>query len=126
MFIAYGFIAITAAALASFSLVKGLFPLFCLAAFLMGWSGAAGHQYRFAAVEAVPGRLAPDILLEMTGRYQFSRPKTRFSNNGRRVAFEVAVDTGRQAAALVGQTVVITVVDGPASVEHRAVVAKGF
>jgi len=59
VFIAYGFIAIMAAALASFSLIKGQFFVFCAAAFLMGWSGAAGHQYRFAALEAVPARLAP-------------------------------------------------------------------
>jgi len=59
VFITYGFIAIVAAALASFSLVKGQFFMFCSAAFMMGWSGAAGHQYRFAALEAVPAHLAP-------------------------------------------------------------------
>jgi len=59
VFIAYGFIAIAAAALASFSLVIGQFFLFCAAAFMMGWSGAAGHQYRFAALEAVSAPLAP-------------------------------------------------------------------
>jgi len=59
VFIGYGFIAICAAALAAFSLVKGQFFLFCFAAFMMGWSGAAGHQYRFAALEAVPAYLAP-------------------------------------------------------------------
>ena len=59
VFIGYGVIAIAGAALASTSLVEGRFSLFCLAAFMMGWSGAAGHQYRFAALEAVPARLAP-------------------------------------------------------------------
>jgi MFS family permease len=59
VFIGYGVIAIAAAALASASLVAGHFAFFCLAAFMMGWSGAAGHQYRFAALEAVPPRLAP-------------------------------------------------------------------
>jgi MFS family permease len=59
VFIGYGVIAIAAAALASASLVEGRFSLFCLAAFMMGWSGAAGHQYRFAALEAVPAHLAP-------------------------------------------------------------------
>jgi len=59
VFIGYGFIAICAAALASFSLVREQFFLFCFAAFMMGWSGAAGHQYRFAALEAVPAFLAP-------------------------------------------------------------------
>jgi len=59
VFIGYGFIALAAAALASASLVAGQFSFFCLAAFMMGWSGAAGHQYRFAALEAVPPRLAP-------------------------------------------------------------------
>ena len=55
----YAFIAICAAALASASLVLGLFSGFCLAGFLIGWSAAAGHQYRFAALELVPARLAP-------------------------------------------------------------------
>jgi MFS family permease len=59
VFIVYGFIAICAAALASASLVLGLFSGFCLAGFLMGWSAAAGHQYRFAALELVPAQLAP-------------------------------------------------------------------
>ena len=59
VFIGYGIVAIAAAALASASLVEGRFSFFCLAAFLMGWSGAAGHQYRFAALEAVPAHLAP-------------------------------------------------------------------
>ena len=59
VFIVYAFIAIGAAALASASLVLGLFSGFCLAGFLMGWSAAAGHQYRFAALELVPAQLAP-------------------------------------------------------------------
>ena len=59
VFIVYAFIAICAAILASASLVLGLFSGFCLAGFLMGWSAAAGHQYRFAALELVPARLAP-------------------------------------------------------------------
>ena len=54
VFIAYGFVAIAAALLAMQSLVSGTFTGFCLAAFMMGWSGAAGHQYRFAALESVP------------------------------------------------------------------------
>ncbi len=59
VFIANAFIAVFAAALASVSLVLGLFSGFCAAAFLMGWSAAAGHQYRFAALELVPARQAP-------------------------------------------------------------------
>lgn len=59
VFIAYGLLAIAAALLAMQSLVSETFSGFCLAAFLMGWSGAAGHQYRFAALEAVPAALAP-------------------------------------------------------------------
>ena len=35
------------------------FPGFCLAAFLLGWAAAAGHQYRFAALEQVPAEQAP-------------------------------------------------------------------
>jgi MFS family permease len=59
VFLAYGFIAIAAALTAMQSLVAGTFGGFCLAAFMMGWAGAAGHQYRFAALEAVPAELAP-------------------------------------------------------------------
>jgi MFS family permease len=59
VFIAYGILAMIAAALAAFSLIFDTFAGFCLAAFLMGWSAAAGHQYRFAALELVPARLAP-------------------------------------------------------------------
>ena len=59
VFISYGFIAVTAAVLAASSLVLQSFVGFCLSAILMGWSGAAGHQYRFAAMESVPAELAP-------------------------------------------------------------------
>ncbi len=59
VFISYGFIAVAAAVLAALSLVLQSFGGFCLAAILMGWSGAAGHQYRFAAMESVPAELAP-------------------------------------------------------------------
>jgi len=59
VFIAYGFIAIAAALTAMQSLISGTFTGFCLAAFIMGWSAAAGHQYRFAALEAVPPEMAP-------------------------------------------------------------------
>lgn len=59
VFIVYGFIAIAAALLAMQSLLGDSFAGFCLAAFLMGWAGAAGHQYRFAALEAVPAEMAP-------------------------------------------------------------------
>ena len=59
VFIAYGVLAIAAALIAMQSLISETFTGFCLAAFLMGWSGAAGHQYRFAALEAVPAEMAP-------------------------------------------------------------------
>ena len=59
VFISYGFIAVIAAVLAASSLVLQSFSGFCCAAILMGWSGAAGHQYRFAAMESVPAELAP-------------------------------------------------------------------
>ncbi len=58
VFIAYGFVAIAAALVAMQSLVIDTFAGFCLAAFMMGWAGAAGHQYRFAALESVPPELA--------------------------------------------------------------------
>ena len=54
VFLAYGLLAIVAALLAAASLVIDSFFGFCAAAALMGWAGAAGHQYRFAALEAVP------------------------------------------------------------------------
>lgn len=59
VFISYGFLAVIAALLATQSLRLGSFEGFCLAAMLMGWSTAAGHQYRFAAMESVPAELAP-------------------------------------------------------------------
>jgi MFS family permease len=58
IFIAYGFIAIAAALVAMFSLITDSFTAFCLSAIMMGWAGAAGHQYRFAALESVPAEQA--------------------------------------------------------------------
>jgi MFS family permease len=58
VFIAYGLLAIAAALAALQSLVRDSFIGFCTAAVLMGWSAAAGHQYRFAALEAVPAERA--------------------------------------------------------------------
>lgn len=59
VFVSYGFLAVAAAFLAMLSLLTQNFGGFCMAAILMGWSGAAGHQYRFAAMESVPAELAP-------------------------------------------------------------------
>jgi MFS family permease len=59
VFVAYGAVAIGSALLAMYSLQAGSFGLFCASGFLMGWAAAAGHQYRFAALEAVPAELAP-------------------------------------------------------------------
>ena len=59
VFISYGFLAVMAALLAALSLVYQSFGGFCMAAILMGWSGAAGHQYRFAAMESVSAEMAP-------------------------------------------------------------------
>ena len=58
VFIGYGFLAVTAALLAAYSLINESFLLFCLAAMMIGWSAAAGHQYRFAAMETVPLELS--------------------------------------------------------------------
>ena len=58
VFVAYGFLAVTAALLAAYSLIISSFVFFCLAAMMIGWSAAAGHQYRFAAMESVPVELA--------------------------------------------------------------------
>ena len=59
VFLAYGVIAIAGALLAMVSVSKGWFSGLCAAALLMGWSGAAGHQYRFAALELVPAHMIP-------------------------------------------------------------------
>jgi len=59
VFIAYGMLAVVAALLAGLSLVYQSFSGFCAAAMLIGWSAAAGHQYRFAAMESVAAELAP-------------------------------------------------------------------
>jgi len=59
VFIAYGGIAVLAALTAMSSLAWNSFAGFCTAALMMGWAGAAGHQYRFAALEAVPPEMAP-------------------------------------------------------------------
>ena len=68
VFIFYGFIAIAAALVAMASLIYRNFALFCLAALMMGWAGAAGHQYRFAALEAVPARQrATFVMAEFVG-----------------------------------------------------------
>lgn len=59
VFIVYGFVAIASALVAMWSVTTASFTGFCAAAVLMGWAGAAGHQYRFAALEAVPAEMAP-------------------------------------------------------------------
>jgi MFS family permease len=58
VFSAYGLLAVASALTAMQSLVWDSFAGFCVAAMLMGWSAAAGHQYRFAALEAVPAERA--------------------------------------------------------------------
>ena len=59
VFVAYGFMAVTAALSATASLMFESFGGFCIAAMMIGWSAAAGHQYRFAAMECVSAELAP-------------------------------------------------------------------
>ncbi|MDX1554678.1 MAG: MFS transporter, partial [Xanthomonadales bacterium] len=54
VFLGYGALAIGSALMAAASLVAGSFAVYCLSAFVMGWAAAAGHQYRFAALELVP------------------------------------------------------------------------
>lgn len=58
VFVGNGFVAVFGALLAAWSLSNSNFILFCTAAMLIGWSAAAGHQYRFAAMESVPPELA--------------------------------------------------------------------
>jgi len=59
VFLGYGGLAILSALLAAWSLVIDSFLTYCLATFVMGWSAAAAHQYRFAALELVPATRAP-------------------------------------------------------------------
>lgn len=59
VFVANGMLACLAALTAYLGLKMDGFALFCLAALMMGWSAAAGHQYRFAAFDAVSAELAP-------------------------------------------------------------------
>lgn len=59
VFVSYGFLAVASALLAAFSLQIESFNGFCMAAVMMGWSAAAGHQYRFAAMESVAPEMAP-------------------------------------------------------------------
>ena len=59
VFVGNAILAIGAASLAAVSLSFGSFVVFCVSAVMIGWSAAAGHQYRFAALEAVPAALAP-------------------------------------------------------------------
>ncbi len=53
VFLAYGLLAILGGFLAVISLILNSFIGFCGAALVIGWAAAAGHQYRFAALEAV-------------------------------------------------------------------------
>lgn len=58
VFLAYILLAIASALAASVSVAYASFGGFCACCFLLGWAAAAGHQYRFAALEAVPPLLA--------------------------------------------------------------------
>jgi MFS family permease len=58
VFLAYGVLAIVAAVTCGQALASGSFALYCAGTALMGWAAAAGHQYRFAALELVPANLA--------------------------------------------------------------------
>lgn len=58
VFLAYGGLAIASALVAAAALTRGSFGLYCIGALMMGWAGAAGHQYRFAALELVPAEQA--------------------------------------------------------------------
>jgi len=59
VFLAYGGLAMVSAVLGAASLTSETFFGYCLATFMMGWSAAAGHQYRFAVLDLVPARQAP-------------------------------------------------------------------
>ena len=53
VFIAYALLAMLGGFLAMGSIILDTFSGFCFAALVIGWAAAAGHQYRFAALEAV-------------------------------------------------------------------------
>ena len=58
VFQTYVLLAIGSALAAAASLSYSSFSGFCCCCFLLGWAAAAGHQYRFAALEAAPPHLA--------------------------------------------------------------------
>jgi MFS family permease len=58
VFIGYGVLAICGGLLAMASVIYNTFIGFCGSGLVLGWSAAAGSQYRFAALEAVPPPLA--------------------------------------------------------------------
>jgi predicted MFS family arabinose efflux permease len=59
VFLAYGVLVMGAALTCALALSLDAFWLYCAGTFFMGWAGAAGHQYRFAALELVPAAQAP-------------------------------------------------------------------
>ena len=59
VFLAYGGVAILSALTCASALVAGSVLMYCFGTLLLGWAGAAGPQYRFAALELVPVAQAP-------------------------------------------------------------------
>ncbi len=53
VFLVYGVLAMLAVVGAALSIMLKSFSAYCASALLTGWSAAAGHQYRFAALELV-------------------------------------------------------------------------
>lgn len=58
VFLAFGLLAIFSTFLAAWAISHDSFVVYCLSTFTMGFATAAGHQYRFAALELVPAEKA--------------------------------------------------------------------
>lgn len=85
-------------------------------------------DYHGLDIEAVArdGFVAPDVFVETMPPRAFRAPLTQFSDNDRRVRLHlVATDTARDAPPLVGQELVLTLVDGARSLETRGWVIPG-
>ncbi|SBS32312.1 Major Facilitator Superfamily protein [Marinomonas aquimarina] len=66
-FLAGNLIGVSGAILAFYAVQDGLFPLFCLATFLLGMAIGIGQQYRFAATENAPADKAPQAISMIMG-----------------------------------------------------------
>ena len=68
----------------------------------------------------------PDLFVEAGDRWAFARPEITLSDDGRRLTASIAATEQPAAdASLIGETVVVTLVDGRRTVEREAAVVEG-